>query len=350
MKKYCLLVFIFFGMDSPNSAQSNAKKSAKIYVINDSLAQKIDIKIGEKLFTSFCYPDSLEKPFLYPILASNDAAITRGFPLHPRANEPTDHPHHIGLWFNYENVNGLDFWNNSYAIDADKKKNYGWIRTQKILHTKNGKQANISYAANWTDQQKRVLLEEITDLNFSTIGNDRVIERITKLTAKEDVSFHDVKDGMLGLRVAHALELPISETKKYTDANGNVTFVKANKDSTVTGNYLTSEGKQGDAAWGTRGNWCMLYGKLGEDSVSIVMIDHPLNPGYPTFWHARNYGLFAANPLGQKVFSNGKLELNFKLAKGQSVIFRYKIIIATGNRRLANSTIEKLALDFSSVK
>jgi hypothetical protein len=94
----------------------------------------------------------------------------------------------------------------------------------------------------------------------------------------------------------------------------------------------------------------MLYGKLGVDSISIVMIDHPLNPGYPTYWHARNYGLFAANPLGQKIFSNGKTELNFKLANGQSVIFRYKIIIAAGKNKLQNETIEKLALDFGSVK
>jgi hypothetical protein len=267
-----------------------------------------------------------------------------------RPNEPTDHPHHIGLWFNYESVNGLDFWNNSYAIEAEKKKNYGWIRTQKIIQTKSGKKAGITYLANWTNQQQKVLMEETTDLIFSLLGNDRIIERVTKLTAQEDISFNDVKDGMLGLRVAHELELPIYETKKYTDANGIVTYVKANRDSSVTGNYLTSEGKQGDAAWGTRGNWCMLYGKLGADSVSIVMIDHPLNPGYPTYWHARNYGLFAANPLGQKIFSNGKTVLNFKLPKGQSVIFRYKIIIAAGKNKLSYTTIEKLAQDFSSGK
>ncbi len=350
MKKYCLLFLLFLGMISENSAQKKSKNLNQIDVVNYPSSQKIDISIGGKLFTSFCYPDSLEKPFLYPIYAANDKAITRGFPWNPQPNDPTDHPHHIGLWFNYESVNGLDLWNNSYAIEADKKKNYGWIRTQKILRTKSGKQAGVTYAANWTNQQKKVLLEEITDLNFSSIGSDRIIERITKLTAMEDISFNDVKDGMLGLRVAHELELPIAVSKKYTDASGIVTYVKANKDSTVTGNYLTSEGKQGDAAWGTRGNWCMLYGKLGGDSVSIVMIDHPQNPGYPTYWHARNYGLFAANPLGQKIFSNGKTVLNFKLQKGEFAVFRYKIVISSGKNRLTNSAIEKLAQDFTAVK
>ena len=350
MKNYSILFLLFFGIGSEIFAQTNAKNPRTMIVKNSSTAQKIDISINGKLFTSFCYPDSLEKPFLYPIYAANDSAITRGFPLNPRANDPTDHPHHIGLWFNYESVNGLDFWNNSYAIESDKKKNYGWIRTKKIIRAESGKQAIVSYFADWTNQQKKVLLEEATDLKFSHIGTSRVIERITKLTAKEEVSFNDVKDGMLGLRVAHALELPIWENKKYTDASGIVTNVKANKDSTVTGNYLTSEGKQGDAAWGTRGNWCMLYGKLGADSVSIIIIDHPQNPGYPTYWHARNYGLFAANPLGQKVFSNGKTVLNYKLLKGESVVFRYQILIASGMHRMDNSTIEKLAKEFSKVK
>ena len=94
----------------------------------------------------------------------------------------------------------------------------------------------------------------------------------------------------------------------------------------------------------------MLFGKLGADSVSIIIIDHPLNPGYPTYWHARNYGLFAANPLGQKIFSNGKNVLNFKILKGQSTTFRYKIVIASGKNRMPNTAIEKLAQDFTFVK
>ncbi len=140
----------------------------------------------------------------------------------------------------------------------------------------------------------------------------------------------DVKDGMLGLRVAHELELPVKTTKEYKDDKGNVTKVPAVKDASVTGNYITSSGKEGDAAWGTRGNWCMLNGTRGGEPVSIMMIDHPKNPGYPTYWHARNYGLFALNPLGQKVFSEGKETLNFKLAKGQKVTFRYRVAIASG--------------------
>ena len=76
----------------------------------------------------------------------------------------------------------------------------------------------------------------------------------------------------------------------------------------------------------------MFAGRIveqGEDVVLLVL-DHPGNHGYPTYWHARGYGLFAANPLGQKVFSEGKEELNFALEKGQSTVFRHRIAVLPG--------------------
>lgn len=322
----------------------------RIRVQKDPLRQKIAVTVGKQPFTEFIFTDTMEKPFLYPILAPNGQTITRGFPWNPQPNDPTDHPHHIGLWFNYENVNGLDFWNNSYNIPAEKKPQYGWIRTQKILETVSGVKGKLVYLANWTDQQKNVLLTEKTTYTFSVIDGNRVIDRATELVAVQDVSFPDVKDGMLGLRVAHELELPVLETKEYRDDKGIVTKVKATKDASVTGNYLTSEGKQGDAAWGSRGNWCMLYGKKGGDTISIVMIDHPGNIGYPTYWHARNYGLFSANPLGQKVFSQGKQILNFALAKGKRTSFRYRVVIASGKERLPMDVLNRLVYDFEEQK
>ena len=74
----------------------------------------------------------------------------------------------------------------------------------------------------------------------------------------------------------------------------------------------------------------MLTGKIGQEDVTLAMLDHPKNPGYPTYWHARGYGLFAANTLGQKVFSDGKQTLNFTLEPGQSAIFKYRVLILSG--------------------
>ena len=320
-----------------------AQENLPVTVSRSDGEQKVDILIGGKLFTSFLYPDTLEKPVLFPIHAANGTIVTRGFPLDPKPGEPTDHPHHIGLWFNFENLNGLDFWNNSYAIPKEKKNLYGWVRTDKILKTGGGKTGVLVYHAKWINQKKHVIVEETTRFAFSGTGNERVIDRTTTLKADTEAVFKDAKDGLLGLRLAHELQIPATEDQNFTDNKGNVTVVKGGTDKIANGNYLTSEGKTGNYAWSTRGAWCKVYGKMGTDSVSIAIIDHPQNPNYPTFWHARGYGLFAANPLGEKIFTNGRSEKNLTLKKGESVTFRYRIVISSGNQMDSPATLNKVA-------
>ncbi|MDT3404358.1 DUF6807 domain-containing protein [Mucilaginibacter terrae] len=308
--------------------------------------KKVEVLIGGKPFTTFMYPDTLEKPFLYPITTATGTEITRGFPLNPKPGDPTDHPHHIGLWFNFENVNGLDFWNNSYAIPAARKNQYGWIKTQKVTEAKGGTKGVVAYDANWTNQVGDVILNETTRFEFSGNNNQRIIDRVTTLKAVQKAVFTDVKDGMLGLRLAHELQMPTTKDEKFTDNKGIVTVVKGGTDKVPTGNYLTSEGKTGDAAWSTRGVWCKVYGKMGADSVSVAIIDHPGNPNYPTFWHARGYGLFAANPLGEKVFTNGKSEKNLTLKPGESATFKYRIVIENGKQTLSTALLNSMAGSF----
>jgi hypothetical protein len=323
-----------------------AQKNELVKIVKDAKENKYDISIGGKLFTSFLYPNNLEKPVLYPIFSATGTEVTRGFPLRTKAGDPTDHPHHLGLWFNFENVNGLDFWNNSYAIAAEKKHMYGWIKTDRILKTAGGSTGTISYHSNWTNQKNEVLLEETTTYNFSGKGNQRIIDRTTVLKAKQQVVFTDAKDGLLGLRVAHALEIPTKQDQKFTDDKGNVTIVKGGTDKIPNGNYVTSEGKEGNDVWSTRAAWCKVYGKMGSDSVSISIIDHPANPNYPTYWHARGYGLFAANPLGEKIFTNGKTTKNLTLNPGESVSFKYRVLVDEGPKTTSNQQLQELATQF----
>ncbi len=172
----------------------------------------------------------------------------------------------------------------------------------------------------------------------------------TVLKADTDVVFKDAKDGLLGLRLAHELQIPSREDQEFKDDKGNVTIVKAGDDKIANGNYITSEGKQGDAAWSSRAAWCKVYAKMGNDSVSIAIIDHPANPNYPTFWHARGYGLFAANPLGENIFTNGKSATNLHLIKGQSVTFRFRMVIDEGKSTITAKKLNELAVDFAKVK
>lgn len=314
-------VFLFLSILSLH----NHALAQKISLRKDSSAKEIQVFAGGKLFTSFCYSDTLTKPILYPVADAAGTTVTRGFPFQPRKGEPTDHPHHQGIWFNYENVNGIDFWNNSYAIPAAKKHLYGSIKTENFSSAMHSKTAVINYTASWNDINKQTLVKENTTLEFSAKNNLRIIDRTTTLQAVNDVAFNDTKDGLIAMRIAHELQIPV---KGDTIANGN---------------YISSEGKTGDAVWSTRGAWCMLYGKIGGHTTSIVIFDQKDNPGYPTYWHARGYGLFAANPLGQKVFSNGKTALNLHLSKGESVKFRYRIVIATGEKPLDRKNIERLS-------
>lgn len=339
--RHCnFLLFTLFFQQMLNAQHMEEVRFVK--AIND---KRIDIYIGNNLFTRFLYPDSLEKPVLFPIYDAANTEVTRGFPMNPRPGEPTDHPHHLGLWFTYENVNGLDFWNNSYAIPAEKKYLYGWIKTDSILEITGGSVGVLRFHAKWVNQKNLALLEETTRYEFRANGRERTIDRITELTADTDVLFADAKDGLLGLRLAHELQIPSFKDQQFTDNKGNITIVK--KDTIANGNYITSEGKQGDSAWSTRADWCKVYGKIGNDSVSITIFDHPANPGYPTFWHARGYGLFAANPLGEKVFSNGRFSLNLKLKKGDSVRFLYRILIQNGEGTATVNYLNQMATDFN---
>ncbi len=306
---------------------------------------KIEIHVGHSLFSRFIYPDSLEKPVLFPIYDAGGIVVTRGFPMEPRPGEPTDHPHHLGLWLTYENVNGLDFWNNSYAIPLNKKSQYGWIKTDSILELTSGTIGILRYHARWVNQQNEAMMEENTRYEFSGKDNqERIIDRITELTADTDILFTDAKDGMLGLRLTKELQIPSGQDQFFTDNKGNINTVKTV--NSANGDYLTSEGKRGDSAWSTRGRWCKVFGKIKDDSVSVTIFDHKGNPNYPTFWHARGYGLFAANPLGEKIFTNGKTVLNLKMKKYEKVIFRYRILIQNGRSTCTVQYLNQMADSF----
>lgn len=344
MKKTTLL-FLFCGVLFGAVAQS-----AKVKLVKEKSHPIVHISIGGKHFTDFFFPDTIAKPVLYPIKAPNGTVITRGFPVTPIAGEPTDHPHHLGLWFNYGDVNGLDFWNNSYDIPAEKKNRYGNIRFGKITSMKDGPVGSLSYEAKWNDHSEKTLLNEDTRFAFQQIDGAWVIDRTTTLTAVIPVLFRDNKEGMLGLRMAHELQIPTVETKKFKDANGIETTIKAVTDTIANGNYLASNGKQGDAVWSTKASWCMMYAKMKTDSISVLIIDHPKNDGYPTHWHARGYGLFAANPLGVKVFTNGKAERNLSLQPGQSVTFKYRVVVAAGSSSLSKESIASFEKGFQSAQ
>jgi Methane oxygenase PmoA len=344
MKNYILLFSLFLLGKTLVFAQ-------KVELVVKNQEHKVEVLADGKPFTTYFFPSDtvLKKPVLVPIYSPNGTVVTRGYPLSPRAGERIDHPHHVGLWLNYEYVNGFDFWNNSNAIKNPAK--YGTIYHTKITKMKSGKKATLGVEADWitANGKGKNVLKETTTYVFQVKSSTRIIDRITTLTAQSDTVFlNDVKDGMIALRLARELEHPSDKADEFLDANGIVTKVDKLDNTNITGKYRSSAGIEGDSVWSTRAKWVNLTGRIGTDNISICMIDHPKNLRYPTYWHARGYGLFAANPLGAKVFSKGADIVNLKLAPKQSITFRYRIVVAS--HHLSDAENNVLAEDFAKVK
>jgi len=301
-----------------------------IQLVANEKERKVDVLYDDKIFTSYIYPLDMEKPVLYPLLTSDGTVITRGFPRDPRPNERVDHPHHVGLWFNFGDVNGLDFWNNSYAISADKRSGYGSIRHRRITKIKNSnKEAILETERDWVDYQDKVLLKDKTCYIFGLKGKIRIIDHITTLTAVHDsVVFTDNKEGLIAIRVDRAFEEPSNKADIFLDKSGNPTEVAVINNEGVNGVYRNSEGLEYEkGVWGKPTRWVSLSGIKEGHKISIAIIDNPQNPGYPAHSHARGYGLFSTNNMGSKVFDDAAPLFRFSLKKGESVTFQHRIAI-----------------------
>ncbi|NND08644.1 MAG: PmoA family protein [Saprospiraceae bacterium] len=328
---YVLLVAV--ACTSKPAAMDKVDASPQVLFEADSANKLINVNIDGKLFTSFRWHDNLTKPILYPIYTSDGTEITRGFPLNPRAGERVDHPHQIGMWLTYGNVNGTDFWGNGSRGLGTKNSNGGFIKHQKVDRLSEGTAEGILITSeNWADSVGTEVLKERTEYHFVARDSVQFIDRITTLTAGsgEDVSLPDTKEGMFGIRVARQLELPAQGEMTLYSADGHPEKVEAANQEDISGNYRSSEGISGLEVWGTRARWMDLSGTIDGRKISLVICDHPDNPSYPTWWHARGYGLFSANPLGAKDFTRNEEMVNFSIKSGASVTFRYRVLISSG--------------------
>jgi hypothetical protein len=134
-------------------------------------------QIDGKPFTSYIYPDTLKKPVLYPLLTAAGTPVTRGFPLEPRPRERFDHPHHVGLWFNHGDVNGLDFWNNSTDIPAARAPKMGTILHKRVVEAKSGgDRGELAVEMTWVTPDGVALLREDTRFIFRGTPADRTVD------------------------------------------------------------------------------------------------------------------------------------------------------------------------------
>lgn len=294
---------------------------------HDTENKKINVTVNDHYFTSLIYSDTLEKPSLYPIKTPSGKFITRGYPLEPRPFERTDHPHHVGLWFNFGDVNGIDFWNNSSAIAPERKIHYGSVLLDTILLTDAAKGV-LKIRSSWVNHKgERLLSEEATYL-FSGIKNQyRFIERDTRLTAIQKITLRSNKEGLIALRVDGAFEAPDSKAAKRVDATGNVSDIPFVHDD-ANGLYRNQQGATGEAeVWGRKTPWVALRADKEGEIITIVILDHMQNPNYPGWPHARGYGLFSMNNLAGEAMDETSEPIQINLSPGESISFKHKVII-----------------------
>jgi hypothetical protein len=88
--------------------------------------------------------------------------------------------------------------------------------------------------------------------------------------------------------------------------------------------------------WGKASPWMDYFGTLEGEKLGVAILDHPGNPKHPTYWHCRDYGLFAANQFGEHDFFRDKTkDGGVTLEPGKSLRFRYRVIVHQGDTKEA---------------
>lgn len=284
----------------------------------------VRVEIDGKLFTEYHFTGA-RRPYLYPIIGPTGAGMTRNWPLKEGVpGEETDHPHHTGLWFGHRSVNGAGFWENSGKPGTP----LGQIVHESFAEVKGGKDMGVIRAKNkWVldDGGGVVCTDERTIRIQPTKGGQLLDFEITITAGEKEVVFGDDKDGTMAIRLAETMRVQRAKAKGEKTAPPG------------EGHIVTSEGKKDGDAWGTKAAWVDCFGPVEGKTVGVAMFDHPGNPRYPTWWHVRTYGLFAANPFGQAQFEKlaNKEAGAFKIEAGQSATFRYRFVFHEGDAEQA---------------
>lgn len=262
------------------------------------------IEIDGRLFSEYRTTDA-QRPYLYPLTGPSGANLARPYPM--EAGGAKDHPHHRSMWFTHGGVNGVDFWGDGKLNGTIKHTAFEQLKTV-------GAVGSFVAKSSWETPGGKVVMTDERLLRIEALaGGGTMVDWTLKLIASAgDVTFTDTKEGSFALRLCPSLSMTESKAAHIT----------------------TSTGVADRAAWGTRAKWVTYHGPDPQGNVvSVTIFDHPQNLRHPTWWHARDYGLVAANPFGIHDFerSTDKTKGNYQLAQGQSLTLRYRVLIESGN-------------------
>ncbi len=277
------------------------------------LSDRLRVEINGKLFTEYFFKNT-PRPYCYPLLGPGGIAMTRNFPMKTIDGEDHDHKHHRSLWFAHGNVNGQDFWS--------EDKDFGQTLHTKFTKVSSGPKEGVIQSQNrWVARDgSEFCTDERTLRIYDRPDNERLFDfEITLTAGKSDVTFGDTKEGTMALRLAETMRLKPNKSNE----------------GKPTGHIVNSEGVRDGDTWGKRASWCDYYGPVEGKILGAAIFDHPQNPRYPTWWHVRDYGLFAANPFGRHDFEKlpDKNAGNLVVPAGKSITFRYRFYLHEGDEK-----------------
>lgn len=273
---------------------------------------KLRIEVGGKLFTEYHYAtydgNEVPRPFFYPILGPEGLPMTRNWPMKEAPDEAQDHPHHRSLWYAHGDINGHDFW-------AEGAKS-GKTAHAKFTEIKSGSDVGVIRSENkLVARDGTVVCTDSRTMRIYNRENDRLLDfEITIHASHGAITLGDTKEGSMAIRLAPTMRL---------------------KGKVGQGHIVNSEGVRDGETWGKRAKWCDYYGPVQGKTVGVAIFDHPSNPRHPTWWHVRDYGLFAANPFGIHDFErlSDRTKGNLIVPEGHSVTFRYRFYFHEGDEK-----------------
>lgn len=277
---------------------------------------QIEVTVDGKPFTTYYFSTETAKPYLMPLRTASGVIVTRGWPVvndvsagNPKAS--SFEPHQRPLYFTHGDIDGLDFWGEEafakyYNDHANQAYGHMVVKSVEQPQTDSGSTIRARFTLN--DPNNRVIGEETQSFTFGGDDHTRTIdcEFILYATAGPIV-LGDTKEGTFGIRLAPEL-------------------------SGSHAHMLNSKGAEGEKAiWGKPADWVAYSGTISGKKVDIAVFDSPKSFRHPTTWHARAYGLFAANPFGLRYFTDDpNQDGSWTILEGKSLTFRYRVLIGEG--------------------
>lgn len=290
-------------------------------------AGKIDIEIDGKPFSAFFFGDDAPKPYLHPLRMADGLIVSRRFPMEQVPGETKDHPHHRGLWITHGDVNKIDFWMNEKSSTPQRTQR-GIITVEGAPKVKNGKkQGTIESVHLWKTPEGKPLLREERKMIFHSHPTLRMVDFDVTFVALDAVTWGDTKEGFFAIRLRDEL----TERKK-------------------TGKMVSSTGAQTmKEIWGKSFPWVDYSGTAEGKKLGVAILEHPKSFRAPTYWHARDYGLFATNPFGLHDFFNDKTkDGSHKMEPNQSIRFRFRVVLHP--EETAQAGIDQLFAEYARTK